>query len=67
MIGDLGRETAIGLFPSTDHALAAVVEQTPLGRLGEARKMGDAVVFPAPDAARFITGAGLPVDGGMGL
>ena len=59
--------TAIGLFTSTDHALAAVVEQTPLGRLGEAREMGDAVVFLASDAARFITGAGLPVDGGMGL
>jgi len=29
--------------------------------------MADAVVFLACDAARFITGAGLPVDGGMGM
>ena len=27
--------------------------------------MADAVVFLCSDAARFITGAGLPVDGGM--
>jgi 3alpha(or 20beta)-hydroxysteroid dehydrogenase len=28
--------------------------------------MADAVVFLASDGARFITGAGLPIDGGMG-
>ena len=27
----------------------------------------DVVVFLASDGARFITGAGLPVDGGMGM
>ncbi|MEU8608394.1 SDR family NAD(P)-dependent oxidoreductase [Actinoplanes sp. NPDC048791] len=59
--------TAIGLFASTDHAIAAVVDQTPMGRLGEAGEMGDVVVFLASDAARFITGAGVPVDGGMGM
>jgi len=29
--------------------------------------MADAVVFLSSDAARFITGIGLPVDGGMGM
>jgi NAD(P)-dependent dehydrogenase (short-subunit alcohol dehydrogenase family) len=29
--------------------------------------MADAVVFLASDAAKFITGVGLPVDGGMGM
>jgi 3alpha(or 20beta)-hydroxysteroid dehydrogenase len=59
--------TEIGLFESTDAAIAAVIEQTPLGRLGETANMADAVVFLASDAASFITGAGLPVDGGMGM
>jgi 3alpha(or 20beta)-hydroxysteroid dehydrogenase len=57
----------LGLFPSADEAVGAVVGLTPLGRLGEVADMADAVVFLASDGARFITGAGLPVDGGMGM
>ncbi|MET7989713.1 SDR family NAD(P)-dependent oxidoreductase [Amycolatopsis sp. NPDC005232] len=57
----------VGLFPSVEEAIGAVVAQTPAGRLGEVADMADAVVFLASDAARFITGAGLPVDGGMGM
>jgi 3alpha(or 20beta)-hydroxysteroid dehydrogenase len=58
---------AAGLFPSVEAAIGAVIDETPLGRLGEVPDMADAVVFLASDAARFITGAGLPVDGGMGM
>jgi len=57
----------LGLFPSVPEAVGAVVGLTPQGRLGEVADMADAVVFLASDAARFITGAGLPVDGGMGM
>ncbi len=60
-------EAAIGVFASPEAAVAAVIDQTPLGRLGEPADMADAVVFLASDAARFITGVGLPVDGGMGM
>jgi 3alpha(or 20beta)-hydroxysteroid dehydrogenase len=59
--------TGFGLFESPDAAVGGVVEQTPLGRLGEVGEMADAVVFLASDAAGFITGVGLPVDGGMGM
>jgi NAD(P)-dependent dehydrogenase (short-subunit alcohol dehydrogenase family) len=58
---------ALGLFPSPQAAIGEVVGLTPLGRLGEVADMADAVVFLASDGARFITGAGLPVDGGMGM
>jgi 3alpha(or 20beta)-hydroxysteroid dehydrogenase len=57
----------LGLFPSVEEAVGGVVGLTPLGRLGEVPDMADAVVFLASDGARFITGAGLPVDGGMGM
>lgn len=57
----------IGLFGSADEAVEAVVSLTPSGRLGEVQDMADAVVFLASDASRFVNGAGLPVDGGMGM
>ena len=58
---------AAGLAPSAEAAVADVIGLTPLGRLGEVAEMADAVVFLSSDAARFITGIGLPVDGGMGM
>lgn len=43
---------------------AALVARTPMGRWGQPADIGGAAVFLASDAARFITGAVLPVDGG---
>ncbi|WP_420750461.1 SDR family NAD(P)-dependent oxidoreductase [Rhodococcus sp. O3] len=57
----------IGLFGSAEEAVAAVVELTPSGRLGTVEDIADTVVFLASDAARFVNGVGLPVDGGMGM
>jgi NAD(P)-dependent dehydrogenase (short-subunit alcohol dehydrogenase family) len=57
----------LGLWPSTEACVGDVIGLTPLGRLGEVADMADAVVFLASDGARFITGTGLPVDGGMGM
>ena len=62
-----GDMVAAGLAPSAEAAIGGVIGQTPLARLGEVADMADGVVFLASDAARFITGAGLPVDGGMGM
>ncbi|TXL71641.1 SDR family oxidoreductase [Vineibacter terrae] len=62
-----GDVVAVGLWPTTDAAVGDVVGRTPLGRLGEVGDVADAAVFLCSHAARFITGAGLPVDGGMGM
>ncbi|WP_024517137.1 SDR family oxidoreductase [Bradyrhizobium sp. Tv2a-2] len=57
----------VGLAPDPNAAVASVVEQTPLGRLAAVSDIADAAVFLCSNEARFITGAGLPVDGGMGM
>ncbi|ODT99352.1 MAG: oxidoreductase, partial [Pseudonocardia sp. SCN 72-86] len=48
--------SALGLFPDPNAAVAAVVELTPSGRLGEVADMADAVVFLASDQSRFVNG-----------
>jgi len=42
-----------------------MLNQVPLGRLGEAQDIADSVVFLASDAAGYITGETLHVNGGM--
>ena len=42
----------------------AILSRTPLGRWAEPEDVAGAVVFLCSPAARFITGAVLPVDGG---
>jgi 3-oxoacyl-[acyl-carrier protein] reductase len=51
----------------SDDARAAMAAQVPLGRIGTADEVAAAVTFLASDAAAFVTGAVLPVDGGLGM
>ena len=49
--------------PAKDH----VEKSTPLGRLGAIRDIGDSTLFLCSDAASFISGVTLVVDGGLWL
>ena len=46
---------------------AAIVARTPLGRWGRPEDVGGAVVFLCSEAAAFVTGVVLPVDGGYAI
>jgi NAD(P)-dependent dehydrogenase (short-subunit alcohol dehydrogenase family) len=48
-------------------ALAKRLAQHPLGRLGEAQEMGEAVAFLAGAGSAWMTGQNLMVDGGLSL
>jgi len=48
-----------------DEIIQEVRKQIPLGRLGDPQDVADAVLFLASDAAAFITGHILTVDGGL--
>ena len=50
-----------------DDAKAAMLAATPLGRLGDPEDIAGAVRFLCSDAASFITGEVLLVDGGLGM
>src|SRR5262249_31718650 len=52
---------------STPERMQQYRQETPLGRNGQAEEVADAVLFLASDAARFITGALLDINGGRFL
>jgi meso-butanediol dehydrogenase/(S,S)-butanediol dehydrogenase/diacetyl reductase len=42
-----------------------MAEAHPIGRMGAATEVAEAILFLASEAAAFITGISLPVDGGI--
>lgn len=45
--------------------MEAIIKRTPMGRIGTLDEMVGAAVYLASDAAKFVTGITIPVDGGF--
>jgi NAD(P)-dependent dehydrogenase (short-subunit alcohol dehydrogenase family) len=53
-----------GALRQDEARAAAILSRTPMGRWGEPVDIGGAVVFLCSEAAAFVTGTILPIDGG---
>lgn len=57
-------KTAMGGDPDR---FARAMRRTPMGKFGQPEDIGWAAVFLASDAAKYVTGVSLPVDGGNSI
>ena len=60
-------DTDMSNFTKTDGGREVVLGMQALKRIGKPQDVADVVAFVASDAARWITGASIPVDGGSKL
>ncbi|MDR5880240.1 glucose 1-dehydrogenase [Caballeronia sp. LZ032] len=62
--GYVATELAQGLVKNGQIDLARIERRTPMGRLAQPDEIAQAILFLASDAASYVTGAVLSVDGG---
>jgi NAD(P)-dependent dehydrogenase (short-subunit alcohol dehydrogenase family) len=60
-------DTDMSNFTKTEAGREAVLNMQALKRIGKSEDVADVVAFLASDAARWITGASIPIDGGSKL
>lgn len=63
--GRIATDRLADLYGSIEVAEEAAAEEVPAGRLGTPEEYGDLVAFICSDRAAYLTGAVIPLDGGL--
>ena len=63
--GVIGTPVIKGWFEANERLKKTMIAQEPIGRLGEPEEIGNAVAWLFSDRSSFVTGAAIPVDGGL--
>jgi NAD(P)-dependent dehydrogenase (short-subunit alcohol dehydrogenase family) len=64
-IGNQNRAVLINEDGSLTQRAKTIIDRTPMGRFGEAEELQGPVLWLCSDAASFVTGTVIPVDGGF--
>ena len=62
--GTIATELAAKAVLTSDEAKAKIMSRTPMKRVGEPSEIADTVAYLASDAASYITGEIVAIDGG---
>lgn len=65
--GFIKTDMSLKAFDNDTERKQKALSRTPIGKLGEPLDVGEAALFLASDAAKYITGVILPVDGGNAI
>jgi NAD(P)-dependent dehydrogenase (short-subunit alcohol dehydrogenase family) len=63
--GVIGTPPILQWFEGNAKLKESLLSQEPIGRVGRPEEIGNAVAWLFSDAASFVTGAAIPVDGGL--
>ncbi len=63
--GVVGTPVILQWFEANERLEKSMLAQEPVGRVGKPEEIGNAVAWLFSDAASFVTGAAIPVDGGL--
>lgn len=65
LTGRIATERLVGLHGSIEAAQEAAAAEVPAGRLGTVEEYGAVAAFLCGEAAAYVTGTAIPVDGGL--